>query len=276
MGDGVMAMFGAPMASEQHAVDACEAALEMQHTIRDYATSGDASGLQIRVGLHSGEVVVLTVGEGDKVEYDASGPTVPISARMEQSARPGEVYLTAATHSLAAQRIETETLAPVTVKGISAPVPVFSLRRVRSVEEVVPGVTRTPFVGRRAELTQLQGALETCIEEGHGQTVYVRGEPGIGKTRLVEEFMKIANGKGVLGLRCLVLPFGVGKGQDAIRSPVRSLLGIAPGGGKDERLLAAETALKDGRLDPGQAVFLNDLLDLPQPIDQKCDGQHHP
>ncbi|MCZ6858045.1 MAG: hypothetical protein O7F70_08610, partial [Gemmatimonadetes bacterium] len=73
MGDGVMAMFGAPMASERHAVDACEAALEMQQAIRDYADGVEArggGGLRIRVGLHSGEVVVLTVGEGDKVEYD--------------------------------------------------------------------------------------------------------------------------------------------------------------------------------------------------------------
>jgi len=77
MGDGVMAMFGAPAASERHSVDACEAALEMQQAIRDYVTDIEArhgSGLQIRVGLHSGEVVVLTVGEGDKAEYDASGP----------------------------------------------------------------------------------------------------------------------------------------------------------------------------------------------------------
>ena len=102
MGDGVMAMFGAPMASEQHAVEACEAALEMQRAIRDYATKPETSELRIRVGLHSGEIVVLTVGEGDKVEYDASGPTVPIAARMEQSATPGEIYLTAATQLLTA------------------------------------------------------------------------------------------------------------------------------------------------------------------------------
>ena len=269
MGDGIMAMFGAPIASEQHAVEACEAALEMQQAIRDYAADGGTSELRIRVGLHSGEVVVLTVGEGDNVEYDASGPTVPIAARMEQSAQPGEVYLTTATHSLAAKRIETDSLEPIAVKGISEPVPVFALSRVRSVEEAIPDTARTPFVGRRAELNQFRGMLDTSIEEGHGQTIYVRGEPGIGKTRLVEEFMTIAAEKGASTHRGLVLPFGVGKGQDAIHSLVRSLLGIAAGAGKDGRLLAAETALNDGRLDPGQAVFLNDLLDLPQSIDQK-------
>jgi class 3 adenylate cyclase len=272
MGDGVMAMFGAPVASEQHAVDACEAALAMQQAVGDYANdseAGHATGLQIRVGLHSGEVVVLTVGEGDKVEYDASGPTVPIAARMEQMAQPGEVYITGATHSIAAHRIETEALEPVSVKGISAHVPVFTLRQVRSAEEARPDSALTPFVGRRAELIQFRGMLQACIEERHGQTVYVRGEPGIGKTRLVEEFARIAAEKGVSTHRGLVLPFGVGKGQDAVRSLVRSLIGIAPGGSKDERQRAATKALNDGRLEPGQAVFLNDLLDLPQPTIQR-------
>ena len=188
---------------------------------------------------------------------------------MEQSAKPGEIYLTTTTQSLAANRVETEALDPVSVKGISEPVPVFSLRRVRSVEEAVLDTTRTSFVGRRAELNHFRGMLDICIEEGHGQTIYVRGEPGIGKTRLVEEFTTIAAGNGASTHRGLVLPFGVGKGQNAIRSLVRNLLGIAPGGGKDARLLVAQTALSDGRLDPDWAVFLNDLLDLPQSIDQK-------
>ncbi|MEE9267008.1 MAG: adenylate/guanylate cyclase domain-containing protein [Gammaproteobacteria bacterium] len=273
MGDGVMAMFGAPVASEHHAVDACEASLNMQHAIRDYASDIEArhgSGLQIRVGLHSGEVVVLIVGEGDKVEYDASGPTVPIAARMEQIAEPGEVYLTTATHSLAAHRIETAALEPVSVKGISEPVSVFALRRVTPPEEVRPDSARTPFVGRRAELNQFRGMLAACLEESHGQTVYVRGDPGIGKTRLVEEFASIAAEKGVSCRRSLVLPFGAGKGQDAIRSLVRSLLGIPLGSGKAERQRAAGTALTDGRLVPDQAVFLNDLLDLPQPTEQRA------
>jgi class 3 adenylate cyclase/tetratricopeptide (TPR) repeat protein len=273
MGDGVMAMFGAPVASEQHAVDACEAALEMQRAVHEYARDIEArhgAGLQIRVGLHSGEVVVLTVGEGDKAEYDASGPTVPIAARMEQNAQPGEIYLTAATRSLAGDRIDTEALEPVSVKGISEPVPVFALRRVKSAEEARDSASRTPFVGRRTDLTQFRVMVEACIEDGHGQTIYVRGEPGIGKTRLVEEFARITAEKGVSSHRGLVLPFGVGTGQDAIRSLVRSLLGIAAQSGEAERGRAAQSALTDGVLDRDQAVFLNDLLNLPQPMELRA------
>lgn len=273
MGDGVMGMFGAPVASEYHAVDGCEAALEMQRAIRDYGSEVKASygsELQIRVGLHSGEVVVLTVGEGEDVEYDASGPTVPIAARMEQIANPGEVYLTAATQALAASRIDTETLEPVSVKGVSEPVAIFALRGVRSAEEAVTNAARTTFVGRRAELNQFMGMLDTCIEEGHGQTVYVRGDPGIGKTRLVEEFARAATEKGASIQRGLVLPFGVGKGQDAIRSLVRSLLGISAGSAKAARQQAVETALTHGWVGADQVVFINDLLDLPQPTELRA------
>ena len=227
------------------------------------------TGYRYGFGLHSGEVVVLTVGEGDKVEYDASGPTVPIAARMEQSAEPGEVYLTAATQSLAAQRIEVESLEPISVKGISQPVPVFSLRRVRSAEEEAAfDHLRTPFVGRHAELNQFKGMLATCVGEGYGQAVYVRGEPGIGKTRLVGEFARLVANRGGSCHRGLILPFGVGKGQDAIRALVRSLLSLPPESGKAVRQRAADEALRDDRLGADQAVFLYDLLDLPQSMEQ--------
>lgn len=273
MGDGVMAMFGAPVASEHHALDACAAALAMQTAVRDYAaelTAHYGRSISIRVGLHSGEVVVLTVGEGDNIEYDASGPTVPIAARMEQIAQPGEVYLTAATHSLTGHRIEAEALHPVSVKGVSEPIAVYTLRRVKSAEEAVTDIARTPFVGRRAELNQFRGMLDTCVAEGQGQTVYVRGEPGIGKTRLVEEFSMLATKSGMVTHRGLVIPFGVGKGQDAIRSIVRSLLDLARTSSKEERHRAAHDALDDGRLESSQAVFLNDLLDLEQPTEQRA------
>lgn len=270
MGDGVMAMFGAPVASERHAIDACEAALEMQREMKSYGEEVETkfdSGLRIRVGLHSGEIVVVTVGEGNNVEYDASGPTVPIAARMEQVAKPGEIYISAATNALGAHAAETEALEPISVKGISQPLPVFALRGVRPAEEVRLGTPQTPFVGRRAELNQLSGMLDTCLSDKRGQTVYVRGEPGIGKTRLVGECERLALKRGFSCHRGLVLPFGVGKGQDAIRSLVRSLLQIVPQSGKEERQRAAETAISERRVHADQRVFLNDLLDLPQPIE---------
>ncbi len=270
MGDGLMAMFGAPLASEHHAVDACEASLEMQDRIRAYARKVGGGGdgeLKIRVGLHSGEVVVLKVGEGDKAEYDASGPTVPFAARMEQAAVPGDIYLTETTRSLAEAQIDVEALEPVRVKGISNAVPVFALRGVRSRQEGTLLEWRTPFVGRRAELAQFTSLLDAVLSGGYGQSVYVRGEPGIGKTRLTEEFARLAMAQGFVCHKGLVLDFGVGKGHEAIRALVRSLLDIPLRSDESERNTAANSAIKSGLLKPDQRVYLNDLLDLPQPVE---------
>lgn len=270
MGDGVMAMFGAPLANEHHAVNACEAALEMQDRIRAYAKrlGGGGNGeLKIRVGLHSGEVVVLKVGEGDKADYDASGPVVPIAARMEQAALPGEIYLTDATRSLAAAQIDVEALEPVRVKGISKPLPIFVLRDVRSREEGMLPERLTPFVGRRAEIAQFTSLLDAVLNGGYGQSVYVRGEPGIGKTRLTEEFARLAIARGFVCHKGLVLDFGVGKGHEAIRALVRSLLDIPLRSDESERNTAADSAVQSGLLKLDQRVYLNDLLDLPQPVE---------
>lgn len=262
MGDGVMAMFGAPLASERHAVEACGAALEMQQAMRDRE-------VPIRVGLHSGEVVVLKVGDGETTEFDASGPMINVAKRMEESASPGSVCMTDTTRELAGESICAEALEPVRVKGLTQPVPVFELQQVRLTEDIDPD-TRIQFVGRRSELNQFKGILKSCIEQGLGQTTYVRGEPGIGKTRLVNEFTAIAAKSGLSIHRGLVLPFGVGKGQDAIRSLVRTLFEVPSGGGKNERLAAAEAALSDGRLSSDQMVFVKDLLDLPQTVQEKA------
>ena len=269
MGDGVMAMFGAPVASEHHAVEACEAALEMQRAVHDYVTRTETKGLQIRIGLHSGEVVVMNVGDEGKSEYDASGPTVPIAARMEQAATPGEVYITSATRSLAENRIEAQALEPIRVKGISEPISVFALRRVLSAQETTHDNARTPFVGRRSEVSQFRSMLDSCLDQGLGQTLYIRGEPGIGKTRLVSEFRRIAVAHGVRCHRGLVHPFGVAKGQDALRALVRSLLDIAPGAPDEERGETAGAIMRDGVVDTDLHVHLNDLLDLPQPVELK-------
>lgn len=274
MGDGIMAMFGAPISSERHALEACRAALDMQASIDKYANELDANyrnGVQIRVGLHSGEVVVLEVGDDpDKPEYDASGPTVPLAARMEQSAAAGTILLTEQTRALAGDLIETNDLTAVTVKGVSEPVTVHRLNNVHSAEELSTTKARRPIVGRKSELAQFRGLLEACLESGHGQTVFVRGEAGIGKTRLVEEMTRLAQTRGFTGNKALILDFGTGKGQGAVPSLVRSLLGIAQGSGKRDREMALDQAENDGFVEHENRIFLNDLLDLTQPPEYRA------
>ena len=273
MGDGIMAMFGAPLASERHALEACRAALEMQDAIAEYAAQLDGdhdNGIQIRVGMHSGEVVVLAVGDDpNSPEYDASGPTVPLAARMEQSAAPGTILITAETRALAGAAIGTRDHSPLTVKGFSEPIAVFELDRVLSAAESAQAATGRPLIGRRSELAQFRGLLESCVEESSGQCLHIRGEAGIGKTRLVGEMTHLAQSRGYVAHKALVLDFGTGRGQGAIPSLVKSLLGADENAGKQERAATLERATSEGLLDEDNRVFMNDLLDLEQPLELK-------
>ena len=192
MGDGIMALFGAPLAHEDHAVRACYAALAMQAAIRAYAEDvRRAHGItvQMRLGLNSGEVVVRAIGNDLHMDYSAIGQTTHLAARMEQLATPGSILLTAATLHLVEGLVRVTAMGPVPVKGLDTPVDVFELvgasaLRGRLQARMAGGLT--PFVGRGPELATLRQTLERAMA-GHGQVVAVVGEAGVGKSRLVYE-----------------------------------------------------------------------------------------
>ena len=192
MGDGIMALFGAPLAHEDHAVRACYAALAMQAAIRAYAEDvRRAHGItvQMRLGLNSGEVVVRAIGNDLHMDYSAIGQTTHLAARMEQLATPGSILLTAATLHLVEGLVRVTAMGPVPVKGLDTPVDVFELvgasaLRGRLQARMAGGLTR--FVGRGPELATLRQTLERAMA-GHGQVVAVVGEAGVGKSRLVYE-----------------------------------------------------------------------------------------
>jgi predicted ATPase/class 3 adenylate cyclase len=194
MGDGIMALFGAPIAHEDHAMRACYAALAMQETMRRYSEEmRRAHGIevQIRVGLNSGEMVVRSIGSDLSLDYTAVGQTTHLAARMEQLATPGSIRLAAETLRLAEGFIQVKALGPVPVKGLAEPVEVFELVGVTSFRrrlQVTAARGLTHFVGRQLEMEALGQALMRA-ESGHGQVVAVVGEPGVGKSRLVYEFI---------------------------------------------------------------------------------------
>jgi class 3 adenylate cyclase/tetratricopeptide (TPR) repeat protein len=192
MGDGIMALFGAPVAHEDHAVRACYAALDMHASIRRYAEEVRRSHgvvLQIRVGLNSGEVVVRAIGSDLRMDYSAVGQTTHLAARMEQLAKPDTTLLTADVLRLAEGFIAVTPLGPMSVKGVNVPIELYELTgagplRSRLHAAAARGLTR--FVGREAELEQVRQAIARAAA-GHGQVVAIVGEPGVGKSRLVWE-----------------------------------------------------------------------------------------
>ena len=192
-GDGIMALFGAPLAQEDHAVRACYAALSMQAAIQRYSEAMRRSHgveVQIRVGLNSGETLVRAIEHDVSREYSAEGVATHLAARMEQLAAPGSIRLTAETLRLAEGYVAVKALGPVPVKGLSEPIEVYELTgagaaRTRIQASAARGLSR--FVGRDPEMQALRLAIERAAQ-GHGQAVSIVGEPGVGKSRLYYEF----------------------------------------------------------------------------------------
>jgi class 3 adenylate cyclase/tetratricopeptide (TPR) repeat protein len=193
MGDGIMALFGAPIAHEAHAVRAGYAALKMQESIGAYAeelkSHYDVS-TKIRIGLNSGEVVVRGIGSDLRMDYSAVGQTTHLAARMEQLATPGTILVTEAFARLTEGYLHFKPLGLVQIKGLTEAVDVLQLVDAEPTrgrfQAAARGLTR--FVGREAELADLARAMERA-REGHGQAVAIIGEPGVGKSRLFYEFV---------------------------------------------------------------------------------------
>ena len=269
MGDGIMALFGAPLAHEDHGVRACYAALDMQAAIRRYADEAlRAHGIKphIRVGLNSGEVVVRAIGSDLHLDYTAVGQTTHLAARMEQLATPGTVLLTADTLRLAEGFIVVKPLGPVPIKGLDAPVDVYELTgagplRSRLHAAAARGLTR--FVGRDAELDQLREAFGRAAS-GHGQVVALVGDPGVGKSRLVWEVTHSHRTHGWRHLHAGAVSYGKA-------TPYRPVIDLLKGyfqvGDRDEPRAIREKVIGklltlDRTLEPALPAFLA-LLDVP-------------
>src|SRR5215471_2989742 len=268
MGDGIMALFGAPLAHEDHAVRACYAALRMQQSVKRYAEGVFRSfgvPIQIRVGLNSGDVVVRAIGSDLHMDYTAVGQSTHLAARMEQMAQPGTILLTPETLALAEGFVQVASRGPVPVKGLAAPIEIFELTGVSPVRSRLQaaasrGLTR--FVGRDAEIEVLRQSLERA-GEGHGQLVAVVGEPGVGKSRLVWEFTHSHRSRGWLVLEAASVSYGKATTYFPVIELLRGYFGIEPrdDGRKVREKVTGKLLSLDRALEPTLAVFLS-LLDV--------------
>jgi class 3 adenylate cyclase/tetratricopeptide (TPR) repeat protein len=227
IGDAVMAVFGVPRVREDDAVRAVRAAwglLDVMASMNAELGQRYGAELQLRIGVNTGEVVAGDPATGSSF---VAGDAVNVAARLEQVAAPGTVYLGAETLELARAIAEVEPVEPLQLKGKSEPVPAFRLLGIRSRDEPAPSGD-APLVGRTGELESLDRALDGAARTGSARTVAILGPAGIGKTRLVLEFVRRAVGRAqAIGCRC------TREGERAAIAPVRDLLTSALGLGAD-------------------------------------------
>lgn len=194
LGDGIMALFGAPLAHEDHAVRACYAALAMQEEMRRRAEkngAGEAASLRIGVGINSGEVVVRSLSNDLNIDYSALGQTTHLAARMEALAAPGVIAITAETLREVEGFVEVKSLGLLQVKGFSNAIEAFELTGVTTARtRLQAAATRglTPFVGRQVELEFAQRIIGQ-MAGGRGEVLAIVGEAGMGKSRLLQQFL---------------------------------------------------------------------------------------
>jgi predicted ATPase len=209
-GDGVMALFGAPVAHEDHAQRACYAALSIQKAIEEYSgkvKKDRVVDFKMRIGLNSGPVIVGSIGDDLRMDYTAVGDTTNLASRMESMAMPGNILVARETFKLARDFFEFESLGKVELKGKQKPLEAYKLLKAGEVETrigaaVAKGLTR--FVGRKNSMAALREALEEA-KAGSGQVVGIVGEAGVGKSRILLEFKKLLphNEYAYLQGRCL-------------------------------------------------------------------------
>jgi len=268
MGDGIMALFGAPLAHEDHAVRACYAALRMQDSIRRYAEEVRRTHgipLHIRIGLNAGDVVVRSIGNDLHMDYTAVGQTTHLASRMEQLAAPGAILISANVLQLAEGYAQVRSLGPIPVKGLTEPVEVYEVTgagpaRTRFQAASARGLSR--FVGRDSEMEQLGHAL-ALAGQGRGQLLALVGEAGVGKSRLFWEFTHSHRTQSWLVLDTGAVPYGKTTSYLPVIGLFKSYFRI--GDRDDHREVREKVTGKlitlDRELEPLVPVFLS-LLDV--------------
>jgi class 3 adenylate cyclase/tetratricopeptide (TPR) repeat protein len=270
-GDGIMAIFGAPVAHEDHARRACFAALQMLDDISEYAAElrrGPGLNFSTRIGINSGEVVAGAISPGAAGDYTAIGHTVGLAQRMEALAEPGKAYLSEDAAALAAGFLDLEDLGEFEIKGASRPVRVFELAGVgaaRSRLDLARERGFSRFVGRDTEMDALVAALEQA-HAGRGRAVGLVAEPGVGKSRLSHEFVQRCRAEGVEVFEAQAQAHGQAIPFMPVLQMLRSFFGI--GEREPEQLAREKIAGRALLLDPGfseDLPLLFDFLGVPDP-----------
>jgi class 3 adenylate cyclase len=272
IGDGLLAFFGAPVAHEDDPERAALASLAMTEATaeyRSYLAATRGIDFQIRVGINTGEVVVGTVGSDLRYEYTALGDTMNVAARMETAAPPGGVLVTAHTHRFIAAGFDTADRGEMSVKGKSRPVHAFQILARRAAPEKMRGVAglKSAMVGRDSELAKLEDRVD-AVRAGSGGVVVVRGEPGIGKSRLLAECKRVATTHDgpIRWAEGQCVSYGRNLPHHLLIDLVRSIVGVSPNADDEESRTALHSRADEVLGDEASetVVYLEHLLSLEQ------------
>ena len=261
IGDNVMAVFGAPVAHTDDPERAMRAAFDT-HAAMERISAEASRRLEVHIGVANGQVVASGTGSEAHSEYTVTGDSVNLAARLQDLAGPGETLISDTLKRAIGPALSAALIEGATLKGIGEAARIWRAEALSSDDGAAEA---GDLVGRQGELRQFEGMMAACNETGRGQTLHLKGEPGIGKSRLVEELRRRATAGGFACHMGQALDFGAGRGRDAIRMLVRSLLALAPESDEAARAEAARQAIDDGLVDESHAAHLNDLLDLGQP-----------
>ena len=266
IGDSAMAVFGAPVAHTNDPERAVLAALDV-HRAMERLSEECGEPLAVHVGIASGQVVASGTGSKAHSEFTVTGETVNLASRLDDLAGAGETFVSNAIRNAVPDRFSFSNRGKEKIKGFAEPIEIWAVEGLSETRDVSPSAQ---IVGREFELRQFLAGLEVCAQTGRGQGVLVRGEPGIGKTRLISEFGELAVRNGFAVHRGLVLDFGVGVGRDAVRSLVLSFVGLSPTAGTDERRKSAEMAVSEGLIPEAYKLHICDFLDAPMNSEERA------
>jgi class 3 adenylate cyclase/tetratricopeptide (TPR) repeat protein len=257
IGDAAMALFGAPVAHGNDAERAVRAAIQIHASLQDLNSSPP---LTAHIGVATGEVVASSVGSQHHRGYTVTGEAASLAARLLSHAVSGETLVSDAVYRATSHAIAYESIGSLTLKGLDRPVDAW-----KATGMSIAVADAQAIVGRRSEVAQFRAALDACIEGPSGAVILIRGEAGIGKTRLMEELRSAAALSGIKRYSGSVLDFGTERGHGAVRTVVAGLIGLgsqAPSGLVEGEI---DTALRQLSLQSDDALYLRDLLEVSQP-----------
>jgi class 3 adenylate cyclase/tetratricopeptide (TPR) repeat protein len=254
IGDAVMGVFGAPVAYGNDTLRALRAACDV-HAAMSTLSAEFRRPLAAHVGVASGEVVAADTGSSVHRNYTVTGDAVNLAARLNSLAKSGETVISDDVYRACTSSIDADALGPVAIRGLAGEVPVWRLRRVRTAESA-----RAAFIGRDAEIARFRRVLHDLQRSARGTVCVLRADPGMGKTRLAEEFRDLAAQSGCATHLAAVLDFGTAQRRDAVFALFASLLGVAADADEETRALALDRALARAVVGADDEPFAADLL----------------